>query len=685
MSDPPARSGPWLFLASSCALFLELLLIRWAPAVVPFLAYYANLLLISSFLGLGLGALLARRGPALLPWFPLLFVADLSLLLACRSIPMPTSGELRYFMQSPQLVNALAAVGIFLANAALFVPFGQRLGLLFQRHPRPLGAYGWDLGGSLAGTLGFGLFSVTCFSPLVGALVVALGWLAQVGWRARVLGAPVCALALLLVSRGTVPQAVWSPYHHLVVREAQAAPEAPAVSEPVSDLATRLDPPAYVVLVNHFYYQHHRTIDPARFSGGTAPPDAALYQLTYELRPAPRRVLVLGAGGGPDVEAALLAGASQVDAVEIDPGLVALSARFNSARVYEDPRVRLVLDDARAFLERAPGGYDAVVFGYLDSQGLFSSMANVRLDGFVHTVESFRRAFQHLAPGGVLVLGFNPGGQEWLVHKLAGMVRSATAQEPLVYSNGNQYVFVATHGPGHPRSPERLGPFQRLTLAPGAAIDLASDDWPYLYLRQRGVPWDYLLVILTLGIAGALSVGALVRGSGTLRRVDGRFFFLGAGFLLLETKSILDCSLYFGATWLVTTVVVAGVLSMVLLANVVAALRPSLSLRTQFVCLLACLLVVCAFPRETVLSWSREGRLLWTLLAVPLPVFFAGLVFSLSFKDAPEPALRFGVNLIGATLGGLAEYLGMAFGSSGLSVLLVLAYVASAAPWWRPR
>ena len=44
-----------LFAMSFIALFLELLLIRWAPSVVRLVAYYANLLLVSSFLGLGLG------------------------------------------------------------------------------------------------------------------------------------------------------------------------------------------------------------------------------------------------------------------------------------------------------------------------------------------------------------------------------------------------------------------------------------------------------------------------------------------------------------------------------------------------------------------------------------------------------------------------------------------------------
>ena len=51
-----------LFALSFLSLFLELTIIRWVPGSVKFVTYYANLMLISSFLGLGLGAMLAERG-----------------------------------------------------------------------------------------------------------------------------------------------------------------------------------------------------------------------------------------------------------------------------------------------------------------------------------------------------------------------------------------------------------------------------------------------------------------------------------------------------------------------------------------------------------------------------------------------------------------------------------------------
>jgi len=82
-----------------------------------------------------------------------------------------------------------------------------------------------------------------------------------------------------------------------------------------------------------------------------------------------------------------------VDAVEIDPVIVGISRRFNADAPYSDPRVQVHVDDARSYFSKADHGYDLVAFGYLDSQALFSSMSNLRLDGYVYTVESIRAAF----------------------------------------------------------------------------------------------------------------------------------------------------------------------------------------------------------------------------------------------------------------------------------------------------
>src|SRR4051794_3095593 len=71
-----------LFTLSFAALFLELMVIRWSPSVVRLVAYYGNLMLISSFLGLGIGSMLAGNAgrAGLLRYFGALVAAEVLLL-----------------------------------------------------------------------------------------------------------------------------------------------------------------------------------------------------------------------------------------------------------------------------------------------------------------------------------------------------------------------------------------------------------------------------------------------------------------------------------------------------------------------------------------------------------------------------------------------------------------------------
>jgi hypothetical protein len=201
-----------------------------------------------------------------------------------------------------------------------------------------------------------------------------------------------------------------------------------------------------------------------------------------------------------------------------------------------------------------------------------------------------------------------------------------------------------------------------------------TDDWPFLYLSHKTIPADYIIVIGILLVITIPTVFVL-RGRG-FGMDDGHFFFLGLGFLLLETKSISDCSLYFGTTWFVTLVVVAGVLLMVLAANMLA-MRMSGFRTWMYAPLIATLLLLYFVKRDVILALSFDERLVWSLLVVPLPIFFAGLIFSTTFRQASNPSSFFGANLIGAMIGGFSEYLSMVMGNQNLMCLIIAAYLLS--------
>jgi hypothetical protein len=545
------------------------MVIRWAPAVVRLIAYYANLMLISSFLGLGMGAIVGKTRKSLFGWLPALLLLNIVFMLIAHFVTMPSAAEeSRFYAPTPALVRYLCLVGIFFSNAIVFVPLGQRIGRLFEALS-PLHAYSWDLGGSLAGTLCFGLFSLRYFSPTLGMSFVIVMVILLLPRPQRLWGIPLLAMSLAGVYFSVSSDAFWSPYYYITVAE-QGSKQ--LVREPRPGLRTMDDPPIYNARVNHYFLQYDGTFDPSRYSPqrrAEIVSDRMQYDLPYAIAPAHDHVLVLGAGGGTDTEVAVLNGAEQVDAVEIDPMLVKSSGQFNASGIYANPKVHIHVDDARAFLRRSSGGYDMVVFGFLDSQALFSSMANIRLDGYIYTVESMQSAFHLLNDNGVLSLSFM-AGHEWLARKLLRMVAEATGQMPTIYQSQGQVVICAFRG-AHTEPPPQFGRFVRTAFRPGDDLSDAvapTDDWPFLYLSSRTVPTDYLIVIGIL-LAVTLPAVYILRGGG-FGLNDGHFLFLGLGFLLLETKSISDCSLYFGTTWFVTMVVVAGVLLMVLAANLVA-------------------------------------------------------------------------------------------------------------------
>ncbi len=665
-----------MFALSFTALFLELMVIRWVPSVVHLIAFYANLMLLSSFLGLGVGAVAGKAKRQLLGLFPTFLAIDIGILVLSRHVVFGTSaGEARLSNLNPTVLNTLVLITIFVANTLLFVPLGQRIGALFDTLPK-LSAYAWDLAGSLFGTLCFGVFSLRYFSPVWGMVAVMGMYFLISSRRLWLLDAAVFAAVLSAMFLTSERGAIWSPYHYVTVTKFDT-PDVPE-SAPPADLLTMVDPPIYSVHVNHFYYHYNLSMDVARYTptskeGAMATAMLPYYTAPYRLVKARDRVLVLGAGGGADVEGAIISGARHVDAVEIDPMVVQVSRRFNAGAPYSDPRVTVHVDDARAFLARAKPGYDLVAFGLLDSHALFSSMNNVRLDGYVYTVEGIRTAYNLLNDRGTLSLAF-VAEKSWLAYKLFQLVAEATGRAPAVYVFRMTVILCVPKDPSV-SLPAKLGAFVRYDHDLSRPyVALPTDDWPFLYLLNKAVPSDYLIAICSLLAISVISIVGMAGRSFGLE--DLHFGLLGSGFLLLETKSITDCSLYFGATWLVTAVVVSGVILMVMAANQVAVRLKAFSL-LLYAPLFLTLVVLFLVPREAILGFPLSVRLLWTLVAVPLPIFFAGVIFSTTFRDAVVPSVAIGANLIGAMVGGFCEYLAMSVGSHRLSLLVIVAYLGS--------
>jgi hypothetical protein len=155
-------------------------------------------------------------------------------------------------------------------------------------------------------------------------------------------------------------------------------------------------------------------------------------------------------------------------------------------------------------------------------------------------------------------------------------------------------------------------------------------------------------------------------------------FFLGAGFMLLETKAVVHMALLFSATWMVNSIVFFAILTMVLLSNLaVMAFRPR-RLAPYYAMLLAALAVNSAVPMSAFLSLSGPTKVIVSCLVVFVPVFFAGVIFATAFRGSRRPDVDFGSNIGGIILGGLSENLSLVLGFSHLLWVAIGYYVLSA-------
>jgi len=225
----------------------------------------------------------------------------------------------------------------------------------------------------------------------------------------------------------------------------------------------------------------------------------------------------------------------------------------------------------------------------------------------------------------------------------------------------------------------RMSP-SRVELRRGAP--LPSDDWPQLYLREREIPWAPVgqgMLVMALAAAAILFAFApRQRGS-----FNAQMFFLGAGFMLLETKGVVHMALLFGSTWIVNSIVFFAILVMILCANLyVLRVRP-VRLGAYYALLVAALLVNALVPMSAFLSLAPAARIAASCLVVFLPVFFAGVIFAAVFRDSRQPDVDFGSNVAGIVLGGLSEQLSLVLGFNYLLLVAAAYYLLSLA--LRPR
>ncbi len=629
-------------------LFLELALIRWIGSNVLYLSYFSNFVLLASFLGIGLGFLRANAAHDLFPFAPIALTA-LVAFVRVFPVEIDRSGTELIFFGALGTRSGLPPFVtlplLFLGVAAVMALVGEGVARTFRRFS-PLEAYRLDILGSLAGIITFSALAFLEAPPFVWGVVVAAALFLLIDRRPVLWQAPALAVMLTLLGlESAVPTDSWSPYYKI-----------------------RLNPHpsgAVTLLVNGI---PHQTIDLAQRRLDQVP----IYGLPYQHRKAmPASVLIVGAGTGDDVAIALRLGAQHIDAVEIDPRIHDIGVQRNPDRAFQDARVTSYVNDGRAFLEQTARHYDLILFALPDSLTLVAGQSSLRLESYLFTAEAMQAARAHLTPDGAFG-EYNYYREPWLVDRLAGTLQQVYGHPPCLDSTGQVGRLALLMA-----SPNQAA-LQCPTLwRPAAATPApATDDYPFLYLQQRTIPGFYLLT-LALILGAALLLIRL--GAGALRPM-GRYldlFLMGAAFLLLETKNVVQFALLFGTTWFVNSLVFVGILVAVYLAIEVARrieLGPPWRL---YAALLAALFVAWLVPPDLLLGLTVVPRFIVAIVVAFAPVFLANLLFASRFRDVAASSLAFATNLLGAMLGGVLEYASLVTGYRALLIVIALLYAGA--------
>jgi SAM-dependent methyltransferase len=584
--------------------------------MVVHLRFFTNVVLLATFLGMSIGCLSASRGQ---DWadkvLPLFFVA---VIVACGVLWIFThTGRLMVDVGgqgSPQQVYfgteyqardpstfvvgtqkdawsipiELLALLFFYLITYTFVGLGQVLGRAFDEAQDRLRAYISNIIGSLCGIAVFALASYLWTAPMVWFAIVMMIWLyllkqrtlVQVYWAFAVLlvmgfvSYPMTLQSPYQTAHRFFESLTWSPYYKIVY--------APQTKE---------------IYTNNIGHQTMVQIQEAG-SAYSLP-----YLLNRDAGGAPfHDVLIIGTGSGNDVSAALANGAKHVVAVEIDPVIYNLGRAEHPNHPYQDPRVTVHIDDGRSFVRKTEQKYDLVIYALVDSLILHSGYSSLRLESFLFTQQAFEDIAARLKPGGMFVV-YNFFRQGWIVGRIDRMSEKAFGSAPLVVS----LPYVAAIHPGDQEfgrltmilsgadasalkairrqfeqhqsfwlneKPTAILPITGFGPAPPAiqgsadsawhrigpatvdttGIDqLPSDDWPFLYLRAKIIPALNLRSMAL--IAGLSLLMVYIFSPARLVHPNWQMFFLGAGFMLLETKGVVHMALLFGSTWFVNSVV----------------------------------------------------------------------------------------------------------------------------------
>lgn len=734
----PASRYVCIALVSAAALLFQVAQTRLFSASY---GYHLTYLVISvSLLGVGSGATLSAifdrraRRPGL---------ATLALAAAASAL----AALLLETHIDPGTALAAAILVAYVAGALPFLFASWIVVRSLREDPVRAGRlYAADLAGAAAGSLlafaglpllgAPGLYGVSASLSAVAALAVA-------GPRLRIV-AGVAIASLMTVALTLAGDAIAPP---------QSGPaKRPVYGEDITHLATRWDPHARVDVIHYEGLptgeMYRNLIDPgfsasrpdAHFmlldqsaatqildgSGDMSVLRASIIAAPYELLTKPH-VLIIGPGGGIDIQNALIHGASQVDAVEVNRGVVGLMRgplADYSGNVYSADRVNVVEDEARSYIRRSSDRYDLILMTVVDSYAALASGAYALSESYLYTAEAFDDYLAHVADHGVLAVGRFYRDPPIEMFNTAALGIDALSRrgvaDPLAHLAVLRYLdfgllivrtdpfdqasasairrFAADHRFTVAFDPlDRTGPFAD-GLA-GTPVP-ATDNRPFFFANDPGadVPVAYLILFGALIPAVVLSWGllllplrkvmgaALVSAAG--RRTTVQALAVGFGFIAAEIVLLQRLTLYLGQPALALAVGLAALLVGAAFGSAASAGGRLGVARAALASAIVVTVAFLAFDRiaAATLSWPLFARgaaacVVSIAIGLPLGSVFPTIIASAGARDDGLVAWAWAVNGAASVIGSiLAVVAALAIGFTGVGFLAAACYLVAAIP-----
>ena len=672
-----------IVIACALSLFLELSIIRIHSSYIHFFSFLKNISLISCFLGLGIGYALKNYKLVSLNWvFPLLFL-QVSMIYFLSDTPIATAliNPISERMTMGQdtadnfihlILIYLLIIFIFIFNALCFVPIGHLISRLMN-NVNNLKAYGFNLIGSILGILLFIFFSFIHTSPLIWIIFSFVIFLYLIKFNIR--GYYISIFSVLILSiilslnLKNKNSTIYSPYQNITVEY----------------LTTPLNP--VIIKTSHFFYQavlnlsdNLSYLKDEILSGHIMGKNVDIvhekefYELPYIISNKKlNKILIVGSGSGNDVAAANRSKIPNVHAVEIDPVIVEIGTSLHPENPYKNNKVKIFIDVARSFIKNTDNKYDLIVYGLLDSQMNLSSKGGIRLDSYVYTVEAFEESKDKLSDEGFVCISFFAQTSD-IANKIYSMLFVAFNTKPLVLKSeiNNRYIFAVSKKDNYNFNINNLNFFKisnEFDKNNNVEIDLSTDNWPFLYMPKKIYPVSYLIIIGILSLTSFLFLKKITN----IKKKDFSYccFFLGAGFMLIETKCITEFAKIYGTTWLVNAIVISSILLMAFIANYLVIKKIKINFTLNYFLLILSLVVGYYF-------FTRfDGNLNFVFypIILTLPILFSGIAFSKELLKIKSASQALSANILGAMLGGFLEYNSMYFGFSFLYILAGFLYL----------